>query len=50
MDIVLKHATEILAEAKVEAESIAQKARVEHAAKQGQAAPTYTEFQPSRVS
>lgn len=50
MDIVLRHAAEIIADAKREATSIAQRAQAEHAEKQGLAASAYTGFQAARVS
>lgn len=50
MDIVLRHAAEIIADAKMEAASIAQRAQVDHAAKQSLAPSACTGFQATRVS
>jgi cell division septum initiation protein DivIVA len=50
MDIVLRHATEIISDAKEEAGTITQRAQAELAARREQAASAYAGFQPARVS
>ena len=50
MDIILRHATEIIAEAKDEAEAIRQKAASEHPSAPGAASSACADFQPSRAS